>query len=96
MPHATTPLPDIAGLRRPALLLRAARIASHGYRRSRDLARILRAEPPAEPAMAARLLFEREAALDRLRRDGPGAYRPSAHVAVLAALIAEAAALQLR
>jgi hypothetical protein len=96
MDHAPTRLARIAALRRPALLVRAARIASRAYRRPRDLARILQAEPPDAPGPAAILLAEREAALDRLRRDGREGYQPSAHVAVLAALIAEAAAAQLR
>ena len=92
MDHVPSPPTPIAALRRPALLVRAARIASRDYSRPRDLARILQAEPPAGSGPAASLLAEKEAALDRLRRDDRGGYQPSAHVAVLAALIAEAAA----
>lgn len=78
--------------RRPALLMRAGRIASRSYRRKRDLARILGTDPPQDPSRALGVLDEIEAGLDRLRRQGGRGYLPSAHVAVLAALIAETAA----
>jgi hypothetical protein len=83
-------LPPLGELRRPALLLRTARIALRFYRRERDLPRILGPAPPAEPPEALALLQLREAAIDLCRRHRTGGYLPSAHVAVLAALLAEA------
>ena len=86
------PTGPIGALRRPALLVRTARIAAPGYRRGRDLRRILGDEPPSDPAAALVRLAEIEGALEWRRRTGAGGYLPSAHVAVLAALIVEARA----
>lgn len=94
------PDPDVSGtglaaafdLRRPALLVRAARIGLGGYRRARDLARILGAPAPEEAGQALPALGALERDLDLRRRTGLGGYLPSAHVAVLTALIAEARA----
>lgn len=83
------PVPD---LRRPALLVRAARIGLGGYRRARDLGRILGAPAPEQPGRALPALGALERDLELRRRTGVGGYLPSAHVAVLTALMAEARA----
>lgn len=82
-------LPPLEELRRPALLLRTARFALRGYRRERDLPRILGAAAPVEAARTLDLLQWREAQFETRRRDRAGGYLPSAHVAVMAALLAE-------
>ena len=86
----------LRALRRPALLIRAARFGQGGYQRSRDLRRILRrAEPPA-PGAAAMALLEREAALEDARRAGAPGYTFAAHIEVLTALMGEARLLAAR
>ena len=83
----------LRGLRRPPLLIRAARIGQEGYVRRRDLARILRTSRPPAPGAAVMALMEREAELDERRRAGSAAYTIATHVEVLAALMAEARAV---
>lgn len=77
-------------LRRPRLLVAAARHGLARYDRVRDLPRLFRdtldQALPAEPLAALR---EAEHALDTARRDGEAHYLPSRHVAVLVALLAE-------
>ncbi len=85
---AAAPFP----LSRPALLARSAQAAARRYRRERDLGTALpklAAEPPRR--LLARLAAA-EARCEADRRAGAADYRPSRHVLVLAALLAEAAA----
>lgn len=89
-PPVGGPPPDLAALRRPALLVRTARIGVQAYRRGRDLGRILGAEPPPDRARTLAALGCLEDGMESRRRSGRGGYLPSAHVAVLIALIAEA------
>ena len=79
----------LAALRRPRLLIRAARHGLDHYSRRRDLRRVLRADPLPSPAAAARALFEIEAMLEDRRIDGDAAYSPARHVDALIALLAE-------
>lgn len=83
----------LRNLRRPALLIRAARIGQGDYVRRRDLARILRTSRLPAPGAAVMALMEREADLDERRRAGSAGYTAAAHVEVLAALMAEARSL---
>jgi hypothetical protein len=83
----------LRGLRRPALLIRAARIGQGDYVRRRDLARILRTSRLPASGAAVMALMEREAELDERRRSGAAGYTVAAHVEVLAALMAEARGL---
>lgn len=84
----------LRGLHRPALLVRAARIGQADYVRRRDLPRILRSSSLPAPGPAVMALVEREAELDERRRFGGSGYTAAAHIEVLAALMAEARALQ--
>lgn len=79
-----------APLRRPAVLIRAARAGLPLYRRARDLRRLLGAEdtPPA-PGRALLALLELETECEARRHDDPG-YDASRHLTVLIALLAEA------
>ena len=86
----------LRALRRPALLIRAARIGQASYDRRRDLGRILRTGRLPAPGAAAMALVEREAELDERRREGSAAYTFASHVEVLAALMAEARAVAAR
>jgi len=78
------------GLRRPPLLVRAARIGMERYARATHLARILGPGAlPAPPAALAQLL-ELEAAEQAAREARAAGYRAARHVEVLIALMAEA------
>ncbi len=77
-------------LRRPRLLISAARFGLADYDRSRDLKRILRAGPPPSPAKAVEHLMQEEETLEQTRKSGSGAYSVARHVDVLIALMAEA------
>lgn len=77
-------------LRRPRLLIRAARFALPEYDRRRDLRRILGAPPPEGVRATLAWLIEREAAAEARRQDGDPAYDVAGHVELLVALMAEA------
>lgn len=83
----------VAALRRPRLLVRAARIGVSDYVRERDLCRLTGRSTPPCPASAVRSLLAEEDALEEVRREGTAAYSPARHVEVLIALMAEARAL---
>ncbi|MEM8789463.1 MAG: DUF6477 family protein [Pseudomonadota bacterium] len=78
----------LSALKRPRLLVGAARKGLLFYRRDRDLKAALRGSAPGP--VADRLL-ETEARLEEIRQAGTAGYSVSDHIAVLTALIAEAA-----
>ena len=74
---------------RPKILVTTARLGARRYCRQRDL-------PGAVPGLLAQpddailpKLIEAEARCEQDRRDGSAAYRPTRHVQILAALLAE-------
>lgn len=79
-----------AALRRPRLLIRAARLGLTDYRRERDLRRLLRRSVAPSPAQALPDLIEVEAELESLRHLGDGSYSIARHVEILIAMMAEA------
>lgn len=80
----------LAALRRPKLLIRAARFGLADYERGRDLKRLMHLPEPPSPRVAVDRLVEREAELEDIRQHGGAGYSPARHVEVLIALIAEA------
>jgi Family of unknown function (DUF6477) len=81
-------------MRRPALLMRAARIGAEDYKRAVHLARLLgfgRLPGPVESLMR---LMESEAALEEQRGAGMASYSVADHVDVLIAMVGEARVLQ--
>ncbi len=76
----------IAALRRPRLLLQAARFGLADYRPERDLRRITGLPPGA----ALPALLAAEEALERIRKTGDATYSITRHLEVLIALLAEA------
>lgn len=83
-----------AELRRPSALIRAARAGLSGWRRDRDLARLLgRETAPSAPA-AMRMLRAAEDMADSARREGRADYDMHRHVRLLIALLAEMTAAQ--
>lgn len=80
----------LATLRRPRLLIRAARFGLADYNRDRDLKRLMRLPATPHPRAAVDRLISAEAELEACRRSGGAAYSPARHVEVLIALMAEA------
>ncbi|MFT3973204.1 MAG: DUF6477 family protein [Amaricoccus sp.] len=80
----------LAALRRPRILVRAARCGLSDYRRDRDLKRILRLPKAAAAARALDTLIAEELRLETIRTTGEATYSLQRHVAVLTALLAEA------
>jgi hypothetical protein len=77
----------LAKLRRPRLLIRAARFGLSHYRRERDLRRLI--ELPAAPELAFDRLMRAEGKLEENRQNGNAAYSVADHIEVLIALLAE-------
>jgi hypothetical protein len=78
-------------IRRPRLLMQAARLGLAAYRRNRDLQRLIGAET--SPLAAVTKLISAEEQVERTRLAGEADYSPIRHVELLAALIAEASRL---
>lgn len=79
----------LAEMRRPRLLVRAARHGLQDYRRERDLKRLLGRQAPVSPeATMARLLSEEEL-VEATRRTGDARYSIARHIDLLIALMAE-------
>ncbi|MFQ5438409.1 MAG: DUF6477 family protein [Paracoccaceae bacterium] len=80
-------------IRRPRLLLSAARIGAANYHRNRDLRRLMRVENiPGKPAILARLVTM-EVEFEAARKEKNTTYNISRHIEILAALIAESAGI---
>ncbi|GAA3877223.1 DUF6477 family protein [Celeribacter arenosi] len=80
----------LAGLRRPRLLIRAARFGVNDYNRSRDLRRLTGSRAQLNPSTAVTTLIEEEARIDAVRRTGDASYNVTRHVELLIALMGEA------
>ncbi|MGX9354285.1 DUF6477 family protein [Roseobacteraceae bacterium S113] len=81
-------------LRRPRLLIQAARIGSHQYERDVHLPRLLGYGAKAKGAEALMHLIEMEQGVDEQRRENNAAYSIAKHVDILAAMMGEAAILR--
>lgn len=86
----------LGALKRPNLLVRAARIGLKDFSRERSLRRIFQSENYPGPGEAFEKLLEIEALTDRARREGGAVYSPARHVELLTALINEAQLADLR
>ena len=84
----------LAALRRPKILIRAARAGVADYPRERDLKRLLRGRGAASTQALSSLLDE-EGRLEAIRSAGEATYNLQRHVAVLTAILAEARLLPL-
>lgn len=83
----------LSNLRRPRLLIRAARFGLQEYSRERDLKRVMKTATPPSPVRAVNTLMAQEAHLEETRQSGDAAYSVARHVDVLIALMAEASLL---
>jgi hypothetical protein len=82
----------LATLRRPRILMRAARFGLGDYRRDRDLRRYVdRAGSPEETVTS---LMTVEAGLEATRVAGDAAYSVARHIEVLIAILAESQSLR--
>lgn len=86
----TDPIQLLNALRRPRLLIRAARFGLSDYSRERDLTRLLGQTRAPGPKQSVGVLLEEEEALEATRKSGDAGYSIARHVEVLIALIAEA------
>ena len=80
-------------LRRPNLMIRAARIGVETYRRERDLKRLLRAQGLPTPGTSLGNLLTIEREMEANRTAGDSTYSITRHIEVLTALMAEASLL---
>lgn len=86
----------LANLRRPRLLIRAARHGVQDYQRDRDLRRLIKASAAPSPESALASLFSAEERIEQTRRAGDAGYSITRHVELLIALMAEARLFQNR
>lgn len=87
-------LGTLAELKRPGLLIRAARLGTDGYRRESHLRRVLGLGAPLRNGAALMALVDLEADLDAQRRSDAAGYSVTRHVDVMIALMAEAQLLR--
>jgi hypothetical protein len=82
----------LANLRRPRLLIRAARHGVQDYRRERDLSRLLTSPGCSAPGpeVALTRLLDQEEQMELFRKSGGAGYSIARHVELLIALMAEA------
>jgi hypothetical protein len=84
----------LANLRRPRLLVRAARHGMGDYRRDRDLRRLINAATPPSPESALKRLFDAEEQTEETRRNGDAGYSIARHIELLIAMMSEARLLR--
>jgi hypothetical protein len=79
----------LADLRRPRLLIRAARAGLRDYRRDRDLRRLIGAGGGIAPEAAIAALMAAEERVEAARQMGATGYSLTRHIDLLIALMAE-------
>ncbi len=80
----------VSDLRRPRLLVRAARAGLADRRRSRDLGRVMRTDEALGPDHALSALLAEEERVEATRRAGDASYSFVRHIELLIAMMAEA------
>ena len=89
MSQVENALKALKALRRPRLLIRAARFGIVDYNRERDLKRLMQVVAPPPPAIALDGLLAAEAEAEARRMSGAAGYSVARHVELLIALMAE-------
>ncbi len=84
------PVTLVAELRRPRLLVRAARAGLADYSRRRDLGRVMRTAEAPGPDRALSALLAEEGRIEATRRAGDASYSFVRHIELLIAMMAEA------
>jgi hypothetical protein len=87
-------LTTLGQLRRPSILMRAARHGAAEYDRKRHLARLLSGPVPSRATPAVLSLLEIEVSLNEQRLASDAAYNLSRHIEVLIAIVGEARRIQ--
>lgn len=82
-------LPENPPLRRPRVLIRAARAGQTGWRRERDLPRLLRSDGCPRPGSALPRLRAEEMRMNEARLEGAAEYDLHRHVKLMIAILAE-------
>lgn len=82
-------LSTVHAMRRPGLLIRAARIGATQYSRKNHLIRLIGSTPPPSSGAALFQLIELEAEIDRYRKNERAEYSPARHVEILIAMMGE-------
>lgn len=82
-------LPPSQSLRRPRVLISAARAGQSGWRRERDLPRLLRSDGCPRPGAALPRLRAEEARMNAARIEGAAEYDLQRHVMLMIAILAE-------
>ena len=80
----------LENLRRPKILVRAARLGLSDYNRETDLVRITRTSKTSSPAAIVDRLLSQEQNLEMARKTGDASYSVQRHIRVLTAVLAEA------
>ena len=80
----------LAKLKRPRMLVRAARFGQDEYQRERDLARLLKCVVLPDPERSVDDLLEQEQQMEATRKAGDAGYSIACHVDLLIALMGEA------
>lgn len=80
----------LSELRRPRLLMQAARHGIQDYCRNRDLSRLTRSHALQAPGEALSLLIREEQAVEDTRQRGDASYSIIRHIDLLIAILAEA------
>jgi hypothetical protein len=83
-------LSTVRELRRPRLLIRAARAGVAEYRRGRDFGRVMRTSTAPSPDRALAMLLEEEHRMETTRRAGDASYSFIRHIELLIAMMGEA------
>ncbi len=89
------PMTVLNNLRRPKILIQAARLGMANYNREEDLRFIMRTSATPAPNQAIETLLDREKNLETSRKDGKAEYSVHEHIRVLTAILAEARLPQL-
>ncbi|WP_069299394.1 DUF6477 family protein [Neptunicoccus sediminis] len=79
----------LSNLRRPKILISAARLGLAHYRRDADLRSITGSNRTPDRAFAIETLLRHEALLESERKDGAASYSIQKHIRVLTALLGE-------
>jgi len=91
----TDPTRKLDTLRRPRILIRAARSGMGDFRRDRDLARLIGAGRTLSPRDTIPVLLDAEERQERIRVAGDAGYSFARHIDLLIALMSEARMLTL-
>lgn len=86
---AFRPRPAQSGLRRPSTLIRAAREGQAGWKRERELPRLLRSDRCPAPGAALPRLRAEEAMLNEARLERSAEYDMRRHVLLMIAILGE-------